>query len=94
MDAGCWWSPRPRTTTTAKYPTSIHYVTDSGYTEPEDARTYVGRNDPAPQSLLLLDLVAHKQYDIATDNLPGIKDDPLKAIRAQTVAALEKAGKR
>ena len=71
----------------------IHYVTDSGYTEPEDARTYVGRNDPAPQSLLLLDLVAHKQYDIATDNLPGIKDDPLKAIRAQTVAALEKAGK-
>ncbi|MGC1546922.1 MAG: prolyl oligopeptidase family serine peptidase, partial [Rhodanobacter sp.] len=76
-----------------KAPQVIHYVTDSGYTEPEAARTYVGRNDPAPQSLLLLDLVAHKQYALDTDKLPGIKDDPLKAIRAQTVAALEKAGK-
>ncbi|GLQ48522.1 peptidase S9 [Dyella lipolytica] len=76
-----------------KAPGVIHYVTDSGYTETEDARTYVGRNDPAPQSVLLLDLVAHKQYPISTDNLPGIKDDPLKAIRAKTVAALQKAGK-
>ena len=76
-----------------KAPYVIHYVTDSGYTETEDARTYVGRNDPAPQSVLLLDLSAHKQYPLATDELPGIKDDPLKAIRAKTVAALEKAGK-
>ena len=76
-----------------KAPSVIHYVTESGYTEPEDARTYVGRNDPAPQSVLLLDLLAHKQYPLSTDNLPGIKDDPLKAIRANTVAALEKAGK-
>ncbi|MFC5581402.1 S9 family peptidase [Rhodanobacter terrae] len=70
-----------------------HYVTDSGYTEPRDARTYVGRNDPAAQSLLLLDLRDHRQYPLKTDTLPGIKDDPLKTIRAQTVAALEKAGK-
>ncbi|QAU24535.1 S9 family peptidase [Dyella sp. M7H15-1] len=76
-----------------KAPYVIHYVTDSGYTETEDARTYVGRNDPAPQSVRLLDLSAHKQYPLSTDNLPGIKDDPLKAIRAKTVAALEKAGK-
>ncbi|GAB2572785.1 prolyl oligopeptidase family serine peptidase [Dyella jejuensis] len=76
-----------------KAPYVIHYVTDSGYTETEDARTYVGRNDPAPQSIWLLDLAAHKSYPIATDNLPGIKDDPLKAIRAKTVAALEQAGK-
>jgi dipeptidyl aminopeptidase/acylaminoacyl peptidase len=76
-----------------KAPYVIHYVTDSGYTETEDARTYVGRNDPAPQSVLLLDLATHKQYPLSTDNLPGIKDDPLKAIRANTVAMLEKAGK-
>jgi dipeptidyl aminopeptidase/acylaminoacyl peptidase len=76
-----------------KAPYVIHYVTESGYTETEDARTYVGRNDPAPQSVLLLDLSTHKQYPLSTDNLPGIKDDPLKAIRAKTVAALEKAGK-
>ena len=76
-----------------KAPPVIHYVTDTGYTESEDARTYVGRNDPAPQSLVLLDLSAHKSYALVTDDLPGIKDDPLKAIRAKTVAALEKAGK-
>jgi dipeptidyl aminopeptidase/acylaminoacyl peptidase len=75
-----------------KAPYVVHYVTESGYTETEDARTYVGRNDPAPQSVLLLDLSAHKSYPLATDNLPGIKDDPLKAIRAKTVTALEKAG--
>lgn len=75
-----------------KSPDVIHYVTDSGYTETEAARTYVGRDDPAPQSLLLLDLAAHKVWPLSTDNLPGIKDDPLKAIRAQTIAALEKAG--
>jgi dipeptidyl aminopeptidase/acylaminoacyl peptidase len=75
-----------------KAPDVIHYVTDSGYTEVQQARTYAGRNDPAPQSLLLLDLAAHKAWPLATDNLPGIKDDPLKAIRARTIAALEKAG--
>ena len=76
-----------------KAPDVIHYVTDSGYTETQPARQYVGRNDPAPQSLLLLDLAAHKSYPLATDGLPGIKDDPLKAIRAKTVAELQKAGK-
>jgi dipeptidyl aminopeptidase/acylaminoacyl peptidase len=70
-----------------------HYVTDTGYTEPEDARNYVGRNDPAPQSLWLLDLAHHQQYPLKTDSLPGIKDDPLAALRKQTVAALEKDGK-
>lgn len=75
-----------------KSPNVIHYVTDSGYTEAEAARTYVGRADPAPQSLLLLDLAAHKAWLLKTDGLPGIKDDPLKAIREQTVAALQKAG--
>lgn len=76
-----------------KAPDVIHYVTDSGYTETEAARTYVGRNDPSPQSVILLDLVAHKTYPLSTDDLPGIKDDPLKAIRDKTMAALRKAGK-
>ncbi|RUL75391.1 S9 family peptidase [Dyella choica] len=76
-----------------KAPDVIHFVTESGYTENEPSRPYVGRNEPAPQSVLLLDLSAHKSYPLATDNLPGIKDDPLKAIRARTVAELKKAGK-
>ncbi|TAL90764.1 MAG: S9 family peptidase, partial [Rhodanobacter sp.] len=75
-----------------RVPQVNHYVTDSGYTEPEDARSYVGRNDPAPQSLLLLDLPQHKSWPLKTDGLPGIKADPLAALRKQAVARLEKAG--
>lgn len=69
-----------------------HYVTESGYPEAEKARTYVGRNPPAPQSLLLLDLRAHKHYPLSLDALPGIHDDPLKDLRAKTIADLKKAG--
>jgi dipeptidyl aminopeptidase/acylaminoacyl peptidase len=76
-----------------KTPQISHYVTKSGYVEPEDVRSFVGHNDPAPQSLLLLDLSQHQTYKLPTDALPGIKDDPLAAIRKQTVASLEKAGK-
>lgn len=70
-----------------------HYVTDSGYAETEATRSYVGRNDPAPQSLRLLDLRRHLSFDLDTASLPGIGDDPLADIRAKTVAALRKEGK-
>ncbi len=76
-----------------KAPQVTHYVTESGYAEQQDARVYVGRNDSAPQALLLLDLTAHAAFPLATDGLPGIKDDPLHELRAKTVAALQKAGK-
>jgi len=59
------------------------FVTESGYEEQEDERTRVGRNDPAPQSLLLLDLRGHSQRALAMDTLPGIHDDPLKAVREE-----------
>jgi len=59
------------------------FVTESGYEEQEEERTRVGRNDPAPQSLLLLDLAKHAQRALAFDDLPGIDDDPLKAVREE-----------
>jgi len=83
----------PKDYAKGRAPLINHYVTDSGYTEPQNGRTYVGRNTPAPQSLLLLDLAAHTSYPLSTDNLPGIKDDPLKALRRAAIAALDKAGK-
>ncbi|HEV7491060.1 MAG TPA: prolyl oligopeptidase family serine peptidase, partial [Rhodanobacteraceae bacterium] len=64
-----------------------HFVTESGYEDQEDERTRVGRNDPAPQSILLLDLAAHEQYKLAAEDLPGIHDDPLKAIREENQKA-------
>jgi hypothetical protein len=57
------------------------YVTESGYEEFETERLRVGRNPPRPQSLLLLNLVDHTMHALGVDGLPGIGDDPLKAIR-------------
>src|SRR5580658_381249 len=59
------------------------YVTESGYEEFETERVRVGRNPPAAQSLLLLNLVDHTVHALSVDNLPGIHDDPLKAVREE-----------
>ncbi|HET7163413.1 MAG TPA: prolyl oligopeptidase family serine peptidase, partial [Rhodanobacteraceae bacterium] len=82
----------PKSHQRGKHPDVIHYVTDSGYPEAEPARTYVGHNSPAPQSLLLLDLQAHKQYPLSVDDLPGIHDDPLHDLRVKRIAELKKQG--
>jgi dipeptidyl aminopeptidase/acylaminoacyl peptidase len=67
------------------------YVTESGYEEFETERVRVGRNPPAPQSLVLLNLVDHTAHALGTDALPGIGDDPLKAIRQENGAAVVQA---
>ncbi len=59
------------------------YVTESGYEEFETERLRVGRNPPAPQSLMLLNLVEHTAHALAIDELPGIGEDPLKAVREE-----------
>ena len=69
-------------------PKLIRYVTDTGYPEFESLRRNAGRNPPAPQTLWLFDLAKHTQTTIDCDDLPGIHDDPLAAIRTQN----EKAG--
>jgi dipeptidyl aminopeptidase/acylaminoacyl peptidase len=82
----------PKSHQRGKHPVVVHYVNDSGYPETENARTYVGHNNPAPQSLLLLDLQAHKQYPLPVDGLPGIHDDPLHTLRAKRIAQLKQEG--
>lgn len=82
----------PKSYLRGKRPDVIHYVNESGYPEAEPARTYVGRNNPAPQSLLLLDLQTHKQYPLSVDGLPGIHDDPLHVLRVKRIAELKKQG--
>lgn len=57
------------------------YVTESGYEETQNVRTRVGRNDPVPQSLWLIDIAAGKARPLSFDGLPGIQDDPLAALR-------------
>ncbi|HEX7369016.1 MAG TPA: prolyl oligopeptidase family serine peptidase, partial [Rhodanobacteraceae bacterium] len=82
----------PKSYNRGKHPVVVHYVNDSGYPETEKARTYVGHNNPAPQSFVLLDLQNHKQYALSTDGLPGIHDDPLHDLRAKRIAQLKKEG--
>ncbi|MEP6940146.1 MAG: prolyl oligopeptidase family serine peptidase [Rudaea sp.] len=66
------------------------YVTESGYEEFEKERVRVGRNPPVAQSLQLLDLVAHKAWPLTLDVLPGIHDDPLKAVRDENAKLRQK----
>jgi dipeptidyl aminopeptidase/acylaminoacyl peptidase len=60
-----------------------HFVTPSAYVEVEDVRTLVGLDDPAPQTLTLIDLKSHATTEIKLDALPGVFDDPLAELRAQ-----------
>ncbi len=82
----------PASYQSGKHPVVVHYVNESGYPETEKARTYVGHNNPAPQSLLLLDLANHKQYPLSVEDLPGIHDDPLHDLRVKRIAQLKKEG--
>jgi dipeptidyl aminopeptidase/acylaminoacyl peptidase len=68
------------------------YVTDSGNVETRDVRAKVGTEGPADNSILLLDLARHERHDLDLSVLPGIKDDPLKALReaAEARKAAEK----
>jgi dipeptidyl aminopeptidase/acylaminoacyl peptidase len=59
------------------------YVTESGYEETSDERTRVGRKDPRPDGLKLVNLATREVKDLGFDVLPGVKDDPLAAMRAE-----------
>src|SRR5882724_3532073 len=56
------------------------YVTESGNIEVEDVRAKVGVK-PVVRTVSLLDLKAHRRYDLDPGDLPGIFDDPLKDMR-------------
>jgi dipeptidyl aminopeptidase/acylaminoacyl peptidase len=59
------------------------YVTESGYEETSEERTRVGRKAPQPDGLKLVNLQTHEVKDLSFDVLPGVKDDPLAALRAE-----------
>ena len=64
------------------------WVTESGYEENEDERTRVGRGNPAPQSLLAIDLTTRKATPVKMSGLAGVGDDPLKAIRDENATEI------
>jgi dipeptidyl aminopeptidase/acylaminoacyl peptidase len=57
------------------------WVTESGNVETRDVRAKVGTEEYVPHSVVLLDLVKHERHDLNLTKLPGMKEDPLKALR-------------
>ena len=57
------------------------YVTESGYEEFEEVRTRVGRGEPLPNQLWLVDVASGNVRELKFDALPGIGADPLAAMR-------------
>ncbi|MFL6195396.1 MAG: S9 family peptidase [Thermoanaerobaculia bacterium] len=68
------------------------YVTESGDVETADVRAKVGIEKPVPHAVILLDLARHERHDLDFADLPGMKDDPLKALRE--AAKARKAAKK
>jgi dipeptidyl aminopeptidase/acylaminoacyl peptidase len=68
------------------------YVTESGNVETRDVRPKVSTAEAIPQSVILLDLRKHERHDLDWAALPGIKEDPLKALRE--AAEARKAAKK
>ena len=55
-------------------------------------RTRVGRNGYDPHSIWLLDLETGEKHELATDDLPGIEDDPLSDLLNSAVDHFVAAG--
>lgn len=70
------------------------FITESGYVEVRDVRPKVGAEQPETPRVVLLDLAAHTEQDLALDVLPAIKDDPLKDLRAKAEAAKKERAKK
>ncbi len=58
------------------------YVTESGYEETDDERKRVSEAGPLPHTLKLIEVATRKVTELSLDDLPGIKEDPLAAMRA------------
>jgi dipeptidyl aminopeptidase/acylaminoacyl peptidase len=57
------------------------FVTEDGYVNNRKVRPLVGTSKPSNETFYLVDLVQQKKQRLDLSNLPGINDDPLKAIR-------------
>ena len=83
----------PKRDESASKPSKMpQYVTESGNVETRDVRPKVGAEEPVAQSVLLLDLKNHERHDLDWTVLPGVKEDPLKALRE--AAEARKAAKK
>jgi dipeptidyl aminopeptidase/acylaminoacyl peptidase len=57
------------------------WITDDGLVENVKLRPHVGAQAAVAVQVVLLDLVAHVRHDLDLATLPGVKEDPLAALR-------------
>lgn len=57
------------------------FVTDDGYVNDRKVRALVGSSKPTSESFYLIDLANAEKHSLDLSKLPGINDDPLKALR-------------
>lgn len=67
-----------------------HYVSADGYVKIDDVRSKVGTGTDGDEQLYVIDIRAQKAAQLKFDQLPGINDDPLLALKT---AAAQKLGK-
>ena len=67
-----------------------HYVSADGYVKIEDVRSKVGTDQGSDELLYLIDVSAHLAHKITLDQLPGVNEDTLWALR---IEAAKRAGK-
>ena len=60
-----------------------HYVSADGYVKIEDVRSKVGTDQPDDETLFLIDLQANRKTQLGFEQLPGINDDPLLALKTE-----------
>ncbi len=70
------------------------WVTESGQIEVRDVRPKVGLEKPLPQTVWIFDLAKHETKKLDWAALPGIQDDPLKAMRDALKTRKEEAKKK
>jgi len=61
-----------------------HYVSADGYVKVDEVRSKVGTDQPDDESLFLIELDTATVHKLALDTLPGINEDPLLALKAET----------
>ncbi len=67
-----------------------HYVSADGYVKVDDVRSKVGTGSASDEQLYVIDIRANKAVQLKLDQLPGVNEDPLLALKT---AAAQKLGK-
>lgn len=67
-----------------------HYVSSDGYVKIEDVRSKVGTGADSDEQIYVIDVQAKKAHKLNLDQLAGINEDPLLALKTEAAKRLSK----